>query len=170
MSSEFDSAWSATVTKANDAAAIAFRGPASGSGRKVQSRPALLCQSFARFAAGIGFPIELLRNGRRPTNVAQSQNLDLEVSALCFDPEKIADPYFARRAGELMVGFDPAQFTRLRGERARLEEPRGPKPFVETDADHFSIVAVEYASDGTKGSSSQWENREPQGAKVRRNS
>jgi hypothetical protein len=29
---------------------------------------------------------------------------------------------------------------------------------------------VEYASDGTKGSSSQWENREPQGAKVRRNS
>lgn len=126
----------AVVTKADDAAAVALGGAASGSGRKVQSRPALFRKSLARFAAGFGFPIELLRNRRRPASVAERKNLDVEVPALIPDGESIADPHFAGRAGRLMIGYDPAQLTRFRGERARLEEARGPKPFVETNAVH----------------------------------
>ena len=53
-----------------------------------------------------------------------------------------------------MIGLDAAQFARLRGERARFEEARGPKPFVEANAVHFSIVAVEYAVSETVGESS----------------
>ena len=45
-----------------------------------------------------------------------------------------AGPDFPRRLGRLSVGFNPAELTRVRRERARLEEPRGPKPLVHSHA------------------------------------
>lgn len=152
--SGFDSTRSVATTKTNDAAAIAFGGATRRSRNEVQSGPALFCKFPARFAAGFGFAIELLRNGRGSADVAQAQDFHFEVSAVVFNREKIPDPDFAGGAEGLMIGFDAPQFTRFPGECARFEEARGPKPFVEANPVHISIVAVEYAVSETVGESS----------------
>src|SRR6185437_16121607 len=81
-------------------------------------------------AALFSFAIKRLRHACRPANLAQLQDLNLKVAAFSFDPQHIAYFYFARRLHKLIVRLNPAEFASLRRQRARLEEPCCPKPFV----------------------------------------
>ena len=122
-------------------APVALRWAASRSRRKVQPGFSLLGKLAPSFAAGLGFLVKRLRNRSGSANLAQRQDLDHKVAAIVPDREQIAHANLARRSRRLMVGLDPAQLARLRRQRARLEETRGPQPFIKTGAVHEPIFA-----------------------------
>jgi hypothetical protein len=143
-----------------DEAAIALRGAASGGRAEVESGFALLRESAAGFATGLGFSVELLGDRDGSAHFAQAQDFDFEIAAFGFDGELVADVHFARGAEGLVVGFDTAQLAGLCSEGARFEEARRPQPFVETRAVHGfhasgreagsgEAVSGEAVSDGT---------------------
>ena len=123
-----------------DSAAIAFGRTAGRGWSEVESGLALLGEPAACFAAGLGFAIELLSDRSRPARVAESQHLDFKVAALCFDGEPVTGPDLAGGTRGLMVGLNAVQLTGFGGEGPGLEEAGGPKPLVESNADHGNSV------------------------------
>src|SRR5271165_4472117 len=99
---------------------------------RVEIRPvlALFRELLARLAAGFGFPIERLCDGCRSGHLAEKEHFNLKVAAVVLDLQQVAGADFARGLGRLPVGMNAAEFKGARGQRASLEESRGPEPFV----------------------------------------
>jgi len=102
----------------------------------VQTRLAFLGHFLARFAAGLGFAVEGLRDGRGTAHLAESKHFNFKDAAVGGDGEQVADAHLARGAGGLMPGLDAAQLAGAAGEGARFEEARSPEPFVEASPFH----------------------------------
>lgn len=83
------------VSKMMDLAPIAFRGTSCRGGSEVQAGLALLGEFEARFAARLGFAVQLLGDRGRSTEIAQTENVDFEVASFGFDGEPIADANLA---------------------------------------------------------------------------
>src|SRR6266536_5423957 len=76
--------------------------------------------------------VERARRGRRAATIVERQDLDDAAAALRQrDPDQIAGADRLGRLGRLLVDVDLAARARVGGEAARLEEPRGPEPFVD---------------------------------------
>ncbi len=131
---------SVVPAKTMDQPAVPFRWPAHRSRCEVQAGFALFGKFAAGFPAGLGFPVKLLGDSGRSTDIAQAEHFDLEVSSFGFDGEHVPDPNLPRRTRRLVVGQDAAQFAGLRRESARFEEARCPQPFVETRAGHIVML------------------------------
>ena len=82
-------------------------------------------------AAGVGFAVESLRNRGRTANLTEKQDFDFKFAAFIGDAQHVSDPHVARRlGGNLSVGLNSPEFTGAGREGSRLEEARGPEPFV----------------------------------------
>src|SRR5690349_5241312 len=111
-------------------AAIAFGRLAFPERLKVRHRFTLLRQFQPRLPALVGFPIEHLCHRGRTTHFAQAEHLHLKITAVVLHLQQVANSNLARSFSRLSVGVNSAEFTGAAGERARLEEPGGPKPLV----------------------------------------
>jgi hypothetical protein len=119
----------------------------------VEARPAFLGEFAAGFPAGLGFPVKLLGHCGRSADIAQAEDLNLEVSPFGFDREQVPDPNLPRRPRRLVVGHghDAAQLAGLRREVARFEEARRPQPFVQTRAGHRVMLVDSGTGDAYPG-------------------
>jgi len=124
------------ATKLDDAAAVTFGGPALGEPDILFECLAFLGEVETRFAAGIGLAKERLRHGRGAARRARKQNFDLEDAALVFNAQLVSCAYLAGRLGAHPVRLNAANVTGARGQSARFEEARGPKPFVDANRVH----------------------------------
>jgi hypothetical protein len=57
----------------------------------------------AQLSARFGFAVEGLRNRSWSANVAQEQHLDLKLSAIVCDMQRVSDMHIARRLGDWLV-------------------------------------------------------------------
>ncbi len=96
----------------------------------------LFCQLLPKLPAGFRFAVKRLRDGRRAAYLAQLQDFHLKLAAVISDLQQVTHAHFTGWFGLLSIGTDAAQLTGPRGERARLEEAGGPKPFVHANASH----------------------------------
>ena len=91
----------------------------------------------ARFAAGIGFAVKVLRHGGWTAHSADEQNLDLKDPALIFNAQLVAGANLAGGLGAEAVRLNAAHVAGARGHGARFEEARGPKPLVDAHGRHL---------------------------------
>jgi hypothetical protein len=130
---------SRSLAELDDAAAVALVGTGGGELLPLASSFAFGGDFEALLAAGVGFAIERLCDGRGATNVAEGENFDLKVAALVSDAQHVSDADVAGGlGGDLPVRLNAAEFAGTRGKGSRFEEARGPEPFV--DAGHINIV------------------------------
>ena len=94
----------------------------------------LFRQFHPRLTARLSLPVKCLRNRRRSAHLTESQDFNLKIAAVILYSQQVADPDLARRLRWLSVGFDPAEFTCLCGERPRFEKSGGPEPLVDSYA------------------------------------
>ena len=102
----------------------------------MQPGPAFFRKTLAGFPAGVGFTVEGLRNRRRTADVADSQDFNLVGAAVRGDGEGISNANLPRGTYGLVIELDASEFAGPGGERARLEEARGPEPFVDAGTGH----------------------------------
>jgi hypothetical protein len=82
------------------------------------------------------FAIERSRHSHRLADLAENQNLHLEVTTVVLHPQEIPDSNLTRAFCHLSVRLNSAEFTGQGSEGACLEESRGPKPLVHPHAIH----------------------------------
>src|SRR6185312_10141355 len=99
--------------------------------RRVSLHAPLLAQRLARRAAFVGLAIKRLRDARRPALLAERGDVDDERLLAAPDAHAVACVQSLRRLCRRIVAIDLAALDRLLGERARLEEARGPEPDIE---------------------------------------
>ena len=102
---------------------------------------ALGSDTLAGFDAGAGFLVEGMGDRGGAASVAELQDLDLELSAFGANSQHVTDANVAGGFYRLSPGFNSSQFASVRGHASGFEEARGPKPFVETDTGHGTILA-----------------------------
>jgi hypothetical protein len=93
----------------------------------------------ASLFAGFGFAVESLGDGCGASLLAEGEDLYLELAALVFDMEHVADADLAGGLCWLVVRGDAAHVAGLGGLLAGFEEAGGPKPFVDAGASHAFI-------------------------------
>jgi len=81
-------------------------------------------------ATGLSLLIECPGDGCRAANLAEAEDPHLVLAVLGSDLEGFSEVNAARRFDGLLVRQHAAEFTGTRGQAARLEEPRCPKPLV----------------------------------------
>jgi hypothetical protein len=99
----------------NDVPAVALGWPAHWQHFELSRGPALGRYFLAEFAAGFGFAVKSLRDGRWAARVAELQNFYFEVAAIVGDSQHVSDANFARGLGGLTVRLNPAKVTGFRG-------------------------------------------------------
>lgn len=94
----------------------------------------LFPRRLARNATGLALAIERLRHWRRAALGGQTEHVQLHplVAAAYRDP--IAHVHRTGGLARRSVQFDLATADRLLGQAARLEEARGPEPYIDTNA------------------------------------
>ncbi len=107
---------------------------------EMRHRFALFGRLQPRLPARLGFDVQRLRDRRRAPQIAEKQNLHLEVAALSLDVQDVAGADLVRGFGLPSIALDPRKLTGPRSERARLEESGGPEPLVHSGASHDSIL------------------------------
>lgn len=112
---------------------VAFRRPAFRR-FKMRHRFTLFRPLDPQLAARLRLLIQRLRHRRRPAHLDERQHVHFEFAALVLNRQPVAHMNFARRLGRLSIRRNPAQLTRPGSQRARLKEPRGPKPLVDSHA------------------------------------
>jgi glycerophosphoryl diester phosphodiesterase len=80
--------------------------------------------------------VEGSRERRRKTLLGEAQHLDDHEAARRVRADFVADGYRVARFDARTVYFDVTPGTRVARERARLEEPRGREPLIDTDGGH----------------------------------
>ena len=119
---------SPSTPQAVDIPPVAFRWPAFPF--EMRHRFPLLRYFQPQLAAGLRLTVECLGDCGRTSHLTEAQHLDMKIAAVVLYPDHVADTHFARGLGWLPVGLNPAEFTGVRGDRARLEEPGSPEPLV----------------------------------------
>ena len=127
----------------DDAPAVALGGPVHGQGRVLLHGFALFRSAQTGFAAGFGFAVEGLRHRCGAADVADAEHIDLKAAGVVFDLQAVAGADIARGFGAEAVRLDAAQIAGARGQGARLEEARGPEPFVHAYRVHSLILRRE---------------------------
>jgi len=125
-------------------------------GFDARHRPALLGLPQAQLAARLGLAVEGLRHRRRAAQLAEGENLDLEITALVLHVQQVADADIAGSFGRLPIGGNLAQFTGVSGAGAGFEESGGPKPLVDADAVHGPIFVSNRAGGPGEPSLGLW--------------
>ena len=90
--------------------------------------------------AGISFAVERPRHRSRPANNAEFLDLHLKLFSFRLDLQQVSHANLACRLGRLLVALNAAQVTSSRRQGACLEEPGGPKPFIDAYAIHEVIL------------------------------
>ncbi len=126
------------AAEADDVAAIALAGSVFRLRHKRVEGFALFGFLQACGFALVGFTVEGLGNGGGTAHLAQDEDFDDEGAALIADFEYVSDVDFTRGFGFNVLGANAAEIAGTRGEGAGLKEARGPEPFVDADAGHFS--------------------------------
>src|SRR5690606_899856 len=89
------------------------------------------------------FHVELAGDDGGPTPIRERAHGDDPFVGADPDRQPIADTQRPCRFDPLVVDLDLAAFDRLRGQRASLEEARGPQPLVDAYAARFGVVRVD---------------------------
>jgi hypothetical protein len=126
----------AAFAELNDPPPIALGGPAFRSGAIEHPGLSLLGQFDASFAARVRFAVEVAGYGCGSPNFTQRQDFDFEFTALGFDSQELTYPNCVGGLRGLVVGLNPAEFTRSTGEGTGFEEAGCPEPFVEANVCH----------------------------------
>lgn len=95
---------------------------------------ALFRDFAAGFAAGFSFLVEGLCDGSGAPNVAELKYLHLKLPTFGSNLQHVAYVDLASRFGGLLIGLDASEIAGASRHGTRLEEARGPEPFV--DAGH----------------------------------
>jgi hypothetical protein len=130
------------IAKPQDSPAISFRRACAWRRIEVHHRFPFGGDSGARFPAGISFLIQSLRDRRGPADIAQLKHFDFKIAAFRPDLQHVANVNIPPGFDRLAFALNPSQITRVCGNAARLEEPRRPQPFVQTDTRHVLMLAV----------------------------
>jgi len=123
----------------NDSSPVALRGPSRRKNLELPCGFPLGRNLLPKLTAGLGFLIQSLCHRRRTSNLTQSQNLNLEISAIVADVEHVPGVEFTRRLYGLSVALDSSQGAGSRGERSSFEESSCPQPFIHAHACHGPV-------------------------------
>jgi len=100
---------------------------------KIRRRLALFGSLLSERAALLRLAVQGLGHLCGAADFAQSQNLHLKFAGVVANLQQVSNLHLAGGLGRVAVGLNPAQVAGMRGERARLEEARGPQPFIDPD-------------------------------------
>lgn len=101
----------------------------------------LLGRLHARIPARFGFAVTGLRRARRTALCDRREHVDFELLLAARDAQAVASVQQFGRFARAIVDADLAAFDGLLGERARLEEPRRPQPYVKAYAGSRRCIA-----------------------------
>lgn len=117
----------------DDTAAILLGGAAGARWRVEAPQAALFGEYLASLAAFSSLLVQQDRFPRRTAPVAQGLDHDGVLVGTTLNAQDFAGAYGASGLGALAAGMDLAASDRFSRQRARLEEPCGPQPFIEPD-------------------------------------
>src|SRR5436190_19624337 len=104
---------SSSAAKLNNPPPVPFRWPVRWKHFKVPRCPALGRGLLPHLFAGLSLAIKLLRLRRRPTHLAHSPHLPLEVPAILTHMQHVTYTDLACRLGGLSIRANPRQIARL---------------------------------------------------------
>lgn len=112
--------------KLYDFAPVSLGWAALRSGSEVHESPSVFCKPDTRRPTGLCFLIEGLSYLGGPPDVADGENIHLELTTLIGNLESVAHLNIPSGFHRVSIGFDAPEFACSGGKSARLEEPRRP--------------------------------------------